>query len=323
MPLPGDGLRAVNVYVIEDDDGLVLIDSGWALEGAREVMKSALAAIGYRLEDVRRFLITHLHRDHYTCAVALRREFGTRIQLGSGEKPSLDRLAQIRRRPHAHHIARLRRCGAEELIGRLPGEPVDPSIWEQPDDWLEGGTEIALGSRTVAALPTPGHTQGHLVFFDRRSGLLFAGDHVLPHITPSIGFEPEPGDAPLRDYLDSLALVRGLPDARLLPAHGWVTDSVHRRVDELLDHHAARLDAVASAVTRGEGTRGEGTAYHTARLLTWTRRERAFTDLDPHNQMLAVLETAAHLDVLVLRGRLRASEADGVTRYEPRPPDPA
>jgi glyoxylase-like metal-dependent hydrolase (beta-lactamase superfamily II) len=31
LPLPTDGLRAVNVYVVEDDGGLMLIDSGWAL----------------------------------------------------------------------------------------------------------------------------------------------------------------------------------------------------------------------------------------------------------------------------------------------------
>src|SRR6516162_4491297 len=46
LPLPTDGLRAVNVYVIEDDGGLVLIDSGWALEVARRALTSALATLG-------------------------------------------------------------------------------------------------------------------------------------------------------------------------------------------------------------------------------------------------------------------------------------
>jgi glyoxylase-like metal-dependent hydrolase (beta-lactamase superfamily II) len=55
---------------------------------------------------------------------------------------------------------------------------------------------------------------------------MFAGDHVLPHITPSIGFEQQPAELPLGAYLDSLKLVRGLPDRRLLPAHGPVTPSV-------------------------------------------------------------------------------------------------
>jgi glyoxylase-like metal-dependent hydrolase (beta-lactamase superfamily II) len=37
------------------------------------------------------------------------------------------------------------------------------------------------------------------VFADHAAGLLFAGDHVLPRITPSIGFEPVPAAQPLRD----------------------------------------------------------------------------------------------------------------------------
>jgi glyoxylase-like metal-dependent hydrolase (beta-lactamase superfamily II) len=158
---------------------------------------------------------------------------------------------------------------------------------------------------------TPGHTRGHVVFIDRDAQLMFAGDHVLPHITPSIGFEAVAAALPLGDYLDSLRLVRSLPDQRLLPAHGPVGPSVHARVDELLHHHAERLDHACGAVRDGL------TAYAVAGRLTWTRRERPFADLDLFNQMLAVAETAAHLDLLVAQGRLKATDADGVRRYDP------
>src|SRR5271163_2609818 len=77
LPLPSDGLRAVNVYAIEADHGLVLIDSGWALAIARDQLERSLAAIGAGLPDVRQFLVTHLHRDHYTQAIAIRNVFGT------------------------------------------------------------------------------------------------------------------------------------------------------------------------------------------------------------------------------------------------------
>src|SRR5256885_4048870 len=81
LPLPSDGLRAVNVYVIEDGDGLVLIDSGWALDVARRQLEAALTALDAGLPDVRRFLITHVHRDHYTQAIAVRRTLGTVVAL--------------------------------------------------------------------------------------------------------------------------------------------------------------------------------------------------------------------------------------------------
>ena len=99
----------------------------------------------------------------------------------------------------------------------------------------------------------------------------------------------------------------------MLPAHGLPAASVHARVDELLAHHAARLDATGQAIGSGAAT-----AYEAAGMLTWTRRERKLADLDLFNQMLAVLETAAHLDVLVLQGRLRAMVNDGTTGYVPR-----
>jgi len=101
-----------------------------------------------------------------------------------------------------------------------------------------------------------------------------------------------------------------IPDARLLPAHGPVTASVHERVDELLAHHEDRLDASAQVVAAGSAT-----AYEAARALTWTRRHRRFEDLDLFNQILATAETAAHLDVLVLQGRLRSEPVAGVEIY--------
>src|SRR6202035_1509890 len=76
LPLPSDVLRAVNVYAVVDGDDLVLIDSGWALDVARDALVAGLGGIGRALGDVRRFLVTHLHQDHYTQAIALRREVG-------------------------------------------------------------------------------------------------------------------------------------------------------------------------------------------------------------------------------------------------------
>ena len=152
---------------------------------------------------------------------------------------------------------------------------------------------------------------GHVVFADSESSLMFTGDHVLPHITPSIGLQSVQAASPLGDYLDSLRHVRTLPDMRMLPAHGPVSDSVHARIDELLEHHDQRL-----ALTERTVFDGAGTAYESAWKLGWTRHERSLDELNLFNRTLAVGETAAHLDVLVDRGQLRSSTVDGVVRYE-------
>jgi glyoxylase-like metal-dependent hydrolase (beta-lactamase superfamily II) len=353
LPLPSDALRAVNVYAIEAAGGLVLIDSGWALANALDQLERSLARIGAGLPDVRKFLVTHLHRDHYTQAIQVRRLLGTPVALGAEEKHSIDRLLSGEYRPLGAQLAQLRAAGADKVIDELatlerpdwvaraevaraetvrgeaelkPGAGFAAAIgYEAPDEWIAAGQEFDLGTRTLTAVPTPGHTRGHVVFTDMGEGLLFAGDHVLPRITPSIGFEEAPSAQPLGDYLRSLSVIRQMPDLRLLPAHGPVTASAHARVDELVQHHAGRLQAMTDVLAGGAAT-----GYEVALAIPWTSRQRSLTELDPMNEMLAVGETVYHLDLLVAQS-VAASHTgeDGVRRYRlaepavpPTPPAP-
>ncbi|MHA6781450.1 MBL fold metallo-hydrolase [Pseudonocardia saturnea] len=314
LPLPQDGLRAVNVYALPDGDGWTLIDAGWALDRSRELLVAALAELGAGPGDVNRFLVTHIHRDHYTQAVALRREFGSRVALGRGEQPGLDDIHRAGHDTFDVHRVRLLRAGARDLVATIEQgrpEPGDLSVWEAPDEWIDDGADITVGpDRVLTAVETPGHTRGHLVFADDAAELLFAGDHVLPRITPSIGFEPKPTASPLAEFMASLQLVRQRKDAALLPAHGPVGMRVHERVDALLEHHGDRLDATLAAVREGRST-----ALAVAEALPWTRHRRRLSEMDQFNAMLAVLETQAHLDVLVERGAVTGVLQDGVTHY--------
>ena len=317
LPLPQDGLRAVNVYAVEDGETLTLVDGGWALAESEQRLGEALASIGRDVREVRRVLVTHVHRDHYTQAVALRRAYGASVALGSGEKPSLDYIRHWDEHdPLGPQVAALRRAGADELAALIGGRrradgPPDLADWQPPDEWLDDGTDVPLAGRTLRALATPGHTRGHTVFHDAANGLLFAGDHVLPHITPSLAFEPQPPRSPLADYLSSLALVRAMPDAVLLPAHGPAATTVHDRVAELVTHHEHRLAGTLAGLRAGAST-----AFEVAGTLGWTRREKPFADLDVFNRMLATLETAAHLELLVDRGLVTSATDDaGVVRY--------
>ncbi|MGW3284788.1 MBL fold metallo-hydrolase [Streptomyces sp. NPDC001002] len=313
LPLPDDGLRAVNVYALEGlTDGLLLIDGGWSIPESRTALEDALNGIGHELGDISHILVTHIHRDHYTQAVALRRLLGARVYLGSGERRGLELLGSLRSNRPVGSLETLARAGAGELAARMAAMDYgdfDPAVWDAPDRWLEA-EELRFGDARLTVVPTPGHTRGHVVYLDQARGLLFSGDHVLPHITPSIGFELGGADLPLGDYLDSLRLMTTLGDARLLPAHGPVGDSVHARVGELLAHHDDRLAQTLTIL--GDRTLN---AHDVAGELGWTRRKVSFADLNAFNQMLAVNETAAHLDVLVARGLVRNVRQDGVDHY--------
>lgn len=316
LPLPGDALKAVNVYAIASGEGVYLVDAGMATEGAKEQLSGALGTIGYGLGDVRNLFITHIHRDHYTLAMALRTSLRGEIMIGEGERANLTAILGVAKGETEHgQVVRMRRCGADDLVRLLSkaGNQESPGAglpWGEPDRWLSDGAVLDLKSRTLTTIATPGHTVGHVVYHDEDNAALFAGDHVLPHITPSIGFQPVVSRTALADYMDSLRLLLAKPDSRLLPAHGPVSPSTHARVSELLAHHEERLAQMLDVVDTGT------TAYTVAKSVPWTRRERKFADLDPMNQVLATGETGAHLEVLALRGQLtRRTLDDGTDLY--------
>ena len=315
LPLPMDGLRAVNVYVLEGPEGLTLVDGGWAVTEGRDALEAGLAHLGAGFGDIRRFLVTHIHRDHYTLASVLGEEYGAHVSLGAGERPTMDMIRGDEVGMGTSNRSLLAATGAIELAERwasIQSGPHDPRLWRHPDTWLEGDVRLEVAGRALDAVHTPGHTQGHYVYADGPAGLLFAGDHVLPTITPSIGFEPAAVASPLSDFMASLTKVRALPDLRLLPAHGPVAESSHARIDELLAHHEHRLSQCLASVRAGRET-----GIEVARDLGWTRHERAFDSLDLFNSALAALETKAHLEVLAARGEVRRQESDGLVRFSP------
>lgn len=313
LPLPMDGLRAVNVYVTETPTGLVLIDGGWAIPESRSQFESSMKEAGYAISDIRQFLVTHMHRDHYTQAYVLGQEVGADVSLGMGDRATLEFMHDTTVKVDPN-LTRLIQAGAADMAGKwrdfMPAERPDMSDYGMPDIWLDGDHTIDLGVRQLAAVSTPGHTQGHFVFADLEGGLLFAGDHVLPTITPSIGFEPVWVEQPLRDFMESLLKVRTLPDLQVLPAHGPTGMSSHERVDALLLHHEDRLAACKAAVIGGAAT-----AWEVAGELPWTRRNRKRDELGPFDVILAAFETLAHLELLALRGDLARTEVEGEIRF--------
>lgn len=315
LPLPMDGLKAINVYVIETDVGLTLVDGGWAIPEARELLDRCLRGIGAGFGDIRRFLVTHVHRDHFTMATVLGHEYGADVALGIDERPALELLNNVAELTENPFTAVLVSAGAHDVAEQWAAdrehvEPPHPSTWAFPDTWLEGDHEIAVGARTLDAVHTPGHTPGHFVFADLMDGLLFAGDHVLPTITPSIGFTAPLPDQPLGDFMASLAKVRAMPDLRILPAHGPVAPSSHTRVDELLAHHEVRLRQSLDGLAAGPTT-GREVAEH----LPWTRHEHTYDSLDVFSRGMAAMETKAHLELLVARGDATRQEVDGVVVF--------
>lgn len=314
LPLPMRDLKEVNAYAIDGDDGVTLIDPGWADPGSEATLIAALAGVGRAPGDVRRILVTHAHWDHYTQALKWRAEHGMTVYLGRGEHHTIDAFETIDG-IYPNQVRLLRRAGATELAKRVEAIELEP--WEQgmpsgdPDVWLDGNQHIDCGGVTVIAHATPGHTRGHMVFEIPGEGLLFTGDHVLPRITPSIGFERAPQQQALSSYLDSLRLCERWATSTMLPAHGAVAADVGTRVTELLEHHRERLDEITDLVRRGFRT-----AFQVAVQMRWTKKSLAVGELGVVHGMTAVLEVLTHLDLLAAQEILARDDRAPASLYE-------
>ena len=83
-----------------------------------------------------------------------------------------------------------------------------------PTRLLKDGDQIELGNRTITALHTPGHSPGHLCFWEEERGYLFTGDLVYKDTL----FAYYPSTNP-QAYLKSLEKIAALPVKKVFPAH--------------------------------------------------------------------------------------------------------
>ena len=302
--MTGNPMRYVNGYLLDDDDGLTLIDCGWKADDVLAALEEGLAVLDRQISDVRRLLITHFHYDHYGLA-------GTLVARGVPE-------LGMHERDWTFLQARRERRGDDDSIVNAwlerNGLPVEPDDGESPYDRFDYVAPTRLlgdGDRIgrLRVVWTPGHSPGHLCFVDTISGRTFTGDHVLDPVTPHVGLWHDSGRDPMGDYVESLRTVRALETTGALPAHGEAFEELARRVDELLEHEAEREHAVLAALDDGPKT-----AAGVAGALKWRRRGDRFDQLNPEQQQFAVAETLAHLQRLAKSGRAtRTDTPDRVT----------
>ena len=304
LPMAGNPLRYINGYVLEDRDGLALVDCGWKADDVLAALHEGLNTLGHKLADVRRVLITHHHFDHYGLAATLLRAGVPELLMSALDWERAQSIA-------ASHAERERQADRWLMRNGFTPEPIDEqfsSRWEVIEPTRLIGDGETAGRLT--ALATPGHSPGHLCYVDGASGRVLTGDHVLDPITPHIGLWRDGDGDPMGDYLQSLANVRGRGPQGALPAHGEPFPDLDRRVDELIAHTAARDAAVLAALAGGSADAGE-----IAARLPWTRRNRPFAGLGQFHQQFAVSEVIAHLQHLHARGLVARESSPERIRY--------
>ena len=157
-----------HAFLIEDDDGLTLIDTLFDTDG--RVVLEQIEAIGRAVTDLKRIVLTHAHRSHLGGLAALKRLSGATVYSHAWEADIIagERAPQqVSWRPQDPLVTYHYQVANNINIAKHPPCRVD----EMVDDG------DMLGSLTV--IHTPGHTPGHLAFWQAAQQVLFCGDAIV------------------------------------------------------------------------------------------------------------------------------------------------
>jgi len=293
LPIPfEDGL--VNVFLFADGQEVDLLDCGMNAQESLDEIHQALASLG--AAHVRRLAVTHIHPDHYGAAGTLSGRGLADLYLHRLEVP----LVHPRYVELEHLVKEVR---TYLLVNGLPEDeaevlsnsqralsqlvkPAEPSVQ------LDGAESLEMGRRTLRVEWTPGHSPGHICLYDPVDKLLFAGDHILPELSPNIGLHPQSTPDPLHEYLIGLERLAGYRPSLVLPAHGRPFTDAPTRVAELVAHHRRRLEQIVEIVGR------DAKSGWQVALELWGPRNQLY------EKRLALQEGLAHLQALAVDGRV-------------------
>jgi glyoxylase-like metal-dependent hydrolase (beta-lactamase superfamily II) len=208
---------------------------------------------------------------------------------------------------HPDHV------GGVEVLSRELGLPVwaheatasriDVPVARRLSDGEEVVLEGPLDEKWTV-LHTPGHAPGHVCLWNEDEGAVVVGDMVASVGTILI----EPGDGDMRLYLEQLARLAGLGARVALPAHGDPIDEPTSHFQRYIAHRKMREEKVVAAL-----------AHHDGGATAQELLSRAYDDTPVSVWPIALLSIRAHLEKLVLDGRVRAEGAGPGARYSLAP----
>ena len=300
LPLPSK-LDHINVYLLEDNDGWVLFDTGLGDQRSRDIWNHILGG-PFRGRRITRMILSHFHADHMGLAgwfkqhfdlqtFMARKEHAMSAALLTADQDQTDVSWNTYYRDAGFDMAEAvklttRRWAYREETTGIPGDL----------HHLADGDMISIGGRSWRIITGVGHSLEQIMLLCEDERILLAADHLLPVISPNIGFyvnHREPDD-PLGGYLSSLSrLHTEVPtDTLVLPGHKLPFRDAQNRIEELQSHHAERCNLILNACQPAAKTCKELHKVLFARPLEF-------------NQLIfAIGETLAHITFLCRTNRL-------------------
>ena len=309
MPLPF-ALDHINLWLLEDEDGITLVDCGLGGQLTHDIWGEVLAA-WLPQRPVRRIIVTHFHPDHIGMAARLAADHGVTVSMTLGEFlvahaiwqqiPGFDIESMARH--FASHGLNETVCDALRNFGNRYRKGA-PALPQRFDRMFDNGI-LTIGRRQWRVICGHGHSPEHASLYCESAGVLISGDMVLPRISTNVGVHASsPDDDALAQFLDSLARLSTLPhDTLVLPSHGLPFYGLQARIAALGAHHDERCAELLAAIDRPRSA---------ADLLPVLFSR----PLDTFQTMFAMSEAIAHLNHVLHAGKARKVESlDGIIRF--------
>jgi glyoxylase-like metal-dependent hydrolase (beta-lactamase superfamily II) len=279
-----------------------LVDTGVNSADSIATLEAALQHVGAAPDKIGKIICTHHHPDHFGASKTYKERTGAEVYLNRLEWESSDSFA-----PRDRSDAATRFFIENGIpISRFVRVPSPAEFWSglyvpvAPDHFIDDGDTIRVGDFEIEVIATPGHTRGHCVMYLRQQRLMIVGDHLLPKITPHVGFFPGGPPNPLGDFLDSQRKVQRFDVQLVLPAHGGVYTDHRHRANQIIQHHQYRMQEMLDIVRHRPHT-----AYDVATQVF------GFDLASPLAvQFPATFETLAHLEYLRAAGQVVRDERE-------------
>jgi glyoxylase-like metal-dependent hydrolase (beta-lactamase superfamily II) len=307
VPLPEISLKELNCYVIKNGNETLIIDSGLKHPVCFEAMETGLKEISVDLNKASMFL-THYHADH--CGLAM--EYSKRgVTVFMGQTGYQEYLKNISRPDEADRESYYKSLGAPDWLINSFAAIKQPMYGDEilTVTKLVEDDKIQIGNDSFTGIETPGHSLGHMCLYSEEHKILFSGDHILFDVSPNIA-AMENRDNILKKYLNSLKRIAGLSVQNCFPGHGrYGALDVHKRANELLQHHHIRLGQIFEQVKYHPGRN----CQELSKCIPWALECDNWDNLPAIQYFFILTETKAHLDYLLEYGLIAVEN----NRYYP------
>ncbi len=252
------GFEASNVYFIGKSE-IIIIDAGYTNEKSEKALMDAWHELGS--PHVKAILLTHAHIDHAGALEVLKNETKAPVYIHKNEIERLSAMFSM----------------------------------EQYDIILEGGEEIEIDGFRLKTLYMPGHTAGHLCFFEKANKALFTGDMILGNNFALI----VPPDGDLDTYMNSLEQAKSLSPKIILPGHGKPVFKAGEKIEEYIAHRENRNKQILQCLESGP-------------MSIPDMAESIYAEMSPGLRIIGRLQILAHLSKLVKDGLTEFVSGEGI-----------